>query len=374
VTGKRSGAGSARQGGRPGRAGRAAADPLAEDLDRVLEQTRGLWDELRGGRVFLTGGTGFFGCWLLETLLHANEALGLEAKAVVLTRDPGRFGKKAPHLAGNPAVRLHRGGIRNFRFPRRQFSHLIHAAGYQPPAGESADPLRMTGEMIGGTDRVLRFCAKAGVRKMLLVSTGAVYGACPPGLERIPETFAGSVDPASPSDVYRHVRRMMETLTVLHAAEGKFEAKVARCFSFLGPYLPLDGRFAAGDFIRDALAGGPIVVQGSGKAVRSYLYAADLAAWLWTILFRGESGRPYNVGSETPVTIRRLAEAVSREHDPPPKVLVRGKDVRGAAPDHYVPDTSRTSSELGLKQEMELEEAIRKTMRWNRISNRQTEK
>ena len=80
---------------------------------------------------------------------------------------------------------------------------------------------------------------------------------------------------------------------MVYAVEKNLEAKIARCFSFIGPYLPLDGRFAASDFILDALTKNIITVKGDGKAVRSYLYMADLAQWLWVILFKGISCRPY---------------------------------------------------------------------------------
>ncbi|MGV8080500.1 MAG: NAD-dependent epimerase/dehydratase family protein [Syntrophales bacterium] len=354
--------------------GRTDENPLAEDLDHVLDHTRDLWEELRGGRIFITGGTGFFGCWLLESLLWANRELRLKAKAVVLTRDPGRFVKKAPHLAGDPAVRLLAGDVRTFRFPRGSFSHAIHAAVYQQPEGEQVQPRRMADEMIGVTCRVLDFCEKAGIGKMLLVSTGAVYGPLPDGLDRVAEDYAGSRDPASGEDAYHHVRRIMETLTVLRAEESGFEAKIARCFSFIGPYLPLNGRFAAGDFIRDALAGRTVVVKGDGKAVRSYLYAADLTIWLWTILFRGVSCRPYNVGSESAITILGLAREFAQCSAPPLKVSILGDSVPGTAPNHYVPDTSRAMSELGLTQTIPFYKAVRKTMQWYEESKSEKER
>src|SRR4051812_23570156 len=106
----------------------ADANPLAADLDQILSQTQGLWEPLRGQRIFLTGGTGFFGCWLLESFAHANAALGLNASVVVLTRNPEAFESKAPHLAANPAIRFHKGDICSFEFPKGQFLAVIHAA------------------------------------------------------------------------------------------------------------------------------------------------------------------------------------------------------------------------------------------------------
>src|SRR5437870_3068293 len=101
---------------------------LAEDLEHVLAHTRQLWEELRGERIFITGGTGFFGCWLLESFLWANDRLSLRSRATVLTRDPEQFRKKASHIAEHPAVSLHAGDIRNFAFPNGSFPYLIHAA------------------------------------------------------------------------------------------------------------------------------------------------------------------------------------------------------------------------------------------------------
>jgi nucleoside-diphosphate-sugar epimerase len=346
-------------------------NPLADDLDHILEHTRDLWDELRGQRIFITGGTGFVGCWLLESFAWANDRLDLNAKAMVLSRNPEAFDRRAAHLCHNRAIQFLRGDVKDFPYSEGPFSHLIHSAIYQSPADGRLSKVLMANEMLAGTRRVLDFCAQAHVNKVLLVSTGGVYGGVPSPLTMIPKTmipedYSGSVDPTANASAYLQIRRMMESLHVLYAEENDFEAKIARCFSLLGPYLPLNGRFAVGDFIGDALAGRPITVRGDGKAVRSYLYMADLAIWLWTILIKGISCRPYNVGSETPTTIRALAEEIAHSSVPPLGVSILGEPSSGVAPDYYVPNTSRAQSELSLCQFIPLAEAVGRTMRWYR--------
>src|ERR1700723_3784014 len=105
-----------------------AAKPIrVEDLDHILAHTRELWQEMRGQSVFITGGTGFFGCWLVESFCYVNRVLGLGARATVLSRDPAKFAAKCPHLAGDAAVTLHAGDVRDFDSPAGEFRYVIHA-------------------------------------------------------------------------------------------------------------------------------------------------------------------------------------------------------------------------------------------------------
>jgi dTDP-glucose 4,6-dehydratase len=182
------------------------------------------------------------------------------------------------------------------------------------------------------------------------------------------EDYSGGPDVSSPRSAYAEAKRLAELLCQCVAREKSLEIVIARCFAFVGPYLPIDVHFAAGNFIRDGLAGGPIRVNGDGSPRRTYLYAADLAAWLWTILFRGAPFGVYNVGSESEVTIRELAEAVQAQFDPRPDVLVAKPATAGAPPERYTPSTVRAREELGLRETVPLDEALRRTIRWHQVA------
>lgn len=151
-----------------------------------------------------------------------------------------------------------------------------------------------------------------------------------------------------------------------YEAKYGIEAKIARCFTFIGPYMPLASNYAAGNFIRDGLNGGPIIVRGDGTPYRSYLYAADLVIWLWTILFKGERLRPYNVGSMDSITIGDLAERIAMAFPNPMEVMIAKSSIPGQRDEMYVPDTKRAQKELNLHQWISLEEGIKRTIKWHK--------
>jgi len=339
-------------------------NPLARDLDHILEHTAPIWAELHDSRIFLTGGTGFFGCWLLESFCQAVDRLGLQASLTVLTRSAESFRRKSPHLASHHAVHMMEGDIRTFGFPAGSFTHVIHGAAASSAALYRDQPLEMLDTIVEGTRRTLQFAASAGAQRFLMLSSGSIYGPQAPGIPLVSEEYRGGPDPTDTRSVYAEGKRVAEWLCCQHARAGGFGCPIARGFAFVGPHLPLDTHFAIGNFIGDCLMGRTIEIRGDGTAYRSYLYTADLAIWLWTILVRGASCQAYNVGSERGLSIADLAASVAAELAPSTGIRVLGVPRPGVPPDRYVPDTTRARVELGLQEWIPLEEAIRRTADW----------
>lgn len=339
---------------------------LLDDLNGTIDACESVFRELGDGRLFITGGTGFIGCWLLETLCLAVDRGVSRLSATVLTRDPDAFSRKAPHLAGHSAIQMVRGDVctlRTMSIPGR-FTHLIHAATDASADLNENSPLRMFDTVLTGTREALQFGVDKGVRRVLYLSSGAVYGNQPWEMERVPEDWRGGPNCLDPRATYAEAKRAGELLCVLHARQHGLEIPIARIFALLGPYLSLDIHFAAGNFIRDALGGKPIVVNGNGLPQRSYLYAGDLTTMLWHLLCRGRSAQAYNVGSEESISIADLARRVGKVlHQP--DVEIRGADEAGWNLGRYVPSTEKLKDHLGLTATVSLDESIRRTALWN---------
>lgn len=340
----------------------SAHSPVEADLDRVLTWIGDDLRAIRGTRIFITGGTGFIGTWLLETLAWANARLQLDIRAVVLTRSPGAFAKASPHLASNEAVTFVTGDVRQMPSGLGAFDGMIHAATPASAHLNENAPDVMFDTIVTGGRAVLELASKSGAIPFLFTSSGAVYGHQPQDLSHMPETYGGSPDVLDPRSAYHEGKRVGELQCTLANKAFGLEAKIARIYALVGPYLPLGIHFAMGNFIRDALDGKTISVRGDGTTVRSYLYAADMVAWLWAVYVRGATLRPYNVGSEEATSTADLARRIAAMASEPLRVDIMQQPDPNRRVDRYVPSTERVRTELALEQWTPFDESIRRTM------------
>ncbi len=334
---------------------------IKEDMDEISTVLVPHVALLKGLRILLTGGTGFLGKWLLHTFIQLRKSFDLNSTLTVLSRDPKGFRDSCPEFVDQPGLDLIAGDVRSFTPPAgRTFDFVIHGATAASAKLDQDDPEEMYSVITDGTWHLLEFARRCEARRLLYISSGAVYGTQPPGLSHIPETYEGI-----PTTAYGRGKKASEQLCI-DASTGLLECVIARPFAFVGPYLPLDAHFAIGNFIRDCLGNRPIIIRGDGTPLRSYLYAADLAAGLWTLLLRGEHGRAYNIGSEDAISIRDLACLVRECAGTQNEILIQEQAKEGVLPARYVPSVVRVRQELGLSPRYSLSNAIRRTLAWHR--------
>ena len=283
---------------------------------------------------------------------------------MVLTRDLEAFRAKAPHIATAPEVRFITGDVRTFPFPGGQFTHIIHAATEASLKLNDEQPITMLDTITEGTRRVLDLASQSGTDRFLLTSSGAVYGRQPLDMPEIPESYMGSPNLTDHRSAYGEGKRYAELLCNLYAREHGFTVTSARCFAFVGPHLPINAHFAIGNFLRDGLAGGPIRINGDGTPLRSYLYAADLAAWLWTILVRGENTLAYNVGSDKALSIAEIANKVANSFPNTVQVDIAQAPQEGVLPERYIPSINLARSKLSLDVWTDIDTCVRQTLSW----------
>lgn len=341
-------------------------NPLKEDLDYILSRTVDIWKMFDGRSILITGGTGFFGCWLLESIIWAIGQSGINVKITILTRNPEKFRSKFPHFFGHQSIKFLQGDILDFKFPDETFNYIIHAATDASAQLNEQNPLLMMKTIVTGTKQILDLAVKCKCEKFLLTSSGAVYGKQPSDLPNVPESYNGGPDPLNPQSAYGEGKRAAEQLCSIYQKQFGIDCKIARCFAFVGPYLPLNIHFAIGNFLRDGLHGGPIYINGDGTPYRSYLYAADLVIALLKVLIYGNSCRAYNVGSSKAFSIIEIAQTVASLFNPNPKIIVSKSPTKCELPSYYVPSTKRIEEELAFSTDIDLKKAIQKTISWNK--------
>lgn len=276
----------------------------------------------------------------------------------MLSRNPAEFAGEIPRLALRPEFGWLQGRTENFDFPAGGFDYVIHLA--TPSAAEvGAGDTALLFSALHGMQRILQFARQSGAKRLLLASSGAVYGPQPAYLSHIPEDYSGAPDLRQPTSAYGELKRMSELMC---AMTPDVDCVIARGFAFIGPYLPLSDKFVVGSFIRDALMGDPIRIHGDGTPVRSYLYAADLVIWLVTLLLKGKANHPYNIGSDQPISLAELAKEVAATT--PGTMIDIARAPMAGSREIYVPDIQRARDELDLDVFVPLSLALGRTIDW----------
>lgn len=309
-------------------------------------------------RLLVIGGSGFFGKSILDSYRRgALNHFGITA-ITVMARNAEKLLSEAPDLLSDSISLLNADISTCNSLP---FSDIvIHAATSTDERNYITCAQEERANIKAGINNFCKlapqFCKDA---QIIYISSGAAYGQQPAGIEQVSEEFSlGSIDQLAPQKRdYAAAKRDGEEAIASLGGLG-LRISIARCFSFVGPYLPLDQHFAIGNFIRDGLRGDMIRVNSRSTVYRSYLHSDDLVQWLIRIGQMASSACPiFNVGSDEAISIQDLAKKIASYFE----VDVRFPQIDSALVDRYVPSIEKARA-IGCDIKLHLDDAIKRTI------------
>ena len=310
---------------------------------------------LNSKKILITGGSGFFGKSILSFLKKESNL----SKVIILSRNPDSIKKYFNLNDFNFEIELIPHDIKSEITIKESVDFIIHAATESSTSLSKDNPLLMRDTIVDGTKNVIEFAVKSNAERLLFVSSGAVYGKNSNISSGFKENDFNKLDFLDPLNSYSLSKQHAEHLCALYARKYNISFVIARCFAFVGPYLPLNAHFAIGNFIKEAINGNDIIIKGDGKTIRSYLYADDLAEWLITILLQGNKGEAYNVGSRNKISIYNLAKTVSEALEGQSKIQITGEE--SDIIDSYFPNTEKIMKDLNVIEKHSLVDSIKLT-------------
>jgi dTDP-glucose 4,6-dehydratase len=309
--------------------------------------------------LLVIGGSGFFGKSILDAFSRNLLSPWDVDKVIVMSRSANKLLHDTPDLVG-PNVQLYSADITNTQgLPFADY--VIHAAASTDVRNYLSSPEDEKKNIQAGT---YHYCDLAKIHhtnsKIVYVSSGAVYGVQPSSLDEIDESFVGDLSKMAPGKLDYAVAKQDAENEIVKLGLAGLEVSIARCFAFVGKYLPRDQHFAIGNFIDDVINKRPIVVKANHQVYRSYMYADDLVEWLMTIADYASPKCPiYNVGSDQAVLVSDLAKGLARSYHVPVEIpLIADSDI-----DRYIPSIKKAEKELELLLKYSLTESINETVR-----------
>ena len=306
--------------------------------------------------LLIIGGTGFFGKSILDS--YKRELLNSWKidKVIIMSRNANEFKQNFPELVSN-GVEFLIGDISTIDFlPEADF--VIHAAASTDSSRYIFHSEEEKNNVISGISNYCRLAVKFHKNsRIVFCSSGAVYGFQPENLKFLKEDDdfgeISKLDDVKKS--YAYAKRDSE-LAIQELGKKKLNVVIARCFSFVGRYLPRDRHFAIGNFIANGINGKDINVKADRLVYRSYMYADDLVNWLLTLADYSNTTCPiYNVASDQEVEIRELAHIISKIYNVGVKSV---KFNNNSIKDRYIASIEKAKKELGLSNKYGLKDAI----------------
>jgi dTDP-glucose 4,6-dehydratase len=304
-------------------------------------------------RVLVTGGAGFIGSHLCESLLARGCEVVCMDNLLTGTTD------NIAHIR-DPRFLFIKHDVTNYIVLEGALDYVLHFASPASPIDYLELPIQTLKVGALGTHKALGL-AKARGARFLLASTSEVYG--DPLVHPQREDYWGHVNPVGPRGVYDEAKRFAEAMTMAYHRVHGLDTRIVRIFNTFGPRMRLSDGRAIPTFIRQALDGEALTVYGDGSQTRSFCYVSDLVDGIWKLM-QAPVNDPVNLGNPREMTLLELAKQILRISGSRSEIVFRPLPTDD--PKVRQPDIGRARRLLGWEPRVDLEEGLRRTVDWYR--------
>ena len=305
-------------------------------------------------RFFVTGGAGFIGSNYVEHLLN-----NVEAVTAVTIFDKFTYAanpKNYKDFVGDPRLSVIKGDICDSELLEKSMAghdFVVHFAAESHVDRSIDDASAFVETNVLGTFRVLEACRKAGIRKVIHVSTDEVYGS-------LNEASADEVFPLEPNSPYAASKAASDLLARSYFATHGLDVRTTRCCNNYGKYQFPEKVIPV--FINKLKSGQKLPIYGDGMNIREWIHVSDHARGIQVVLEKGQPGEIYNIGSGNHLSNNDLASEII-------KVMGFAQDMKSFVKDRqghdfrYSVDSSKIES-IGFKRSIDLKDGLSQTIDW----------
>lgn len=302
------------------------------------------------GRILVTGGAGFLGTYICETLLSdGHEVIAMDNQVSGRTDN-------LEDIFYHDRFSYYDYDVTEFIHVSGDLDWVLHLASLASPVFYKEHQIKTLKVGALGTHKTLGL-AKEKNAKYLFTSTSEVYG--DPEVNPQPEDYRGNVDPYGPRSCYDESKRYGEALVRAYRDEHNLDVRVARIFNTYGPRMRVDDGRVIPTFIRQAIKGEPLTVHGDGEQSRSFCYVSDLISGI-VALMDCDVQTPVNLGNPDERTINKLAEVILDITNSSSEIVHEERPPQD--PEVRRPDLEKARRELHWAPKVELEEGIERTL------------
>jgi len=300
-------------------------------------------------RVLVTGGAGFLGSHLCESLLSHGHS--------VICLDNLYTGSKdnIQHLLGNPKFEFLRHDV---TFPiYLEVDAVFNLACPASPVHYQRNPVQTLKTSVHGAINLLGLAKRVGAI-YIQASTSEVYG--DPAISPQDEEYWGNVNPIGERSCYDEGKRAAETLTNDYRRQYGVDTRIARIFNTYGPRMQINDGRVVSNFIVQALRGEEITIYGDGSQTRSFCYVDDLIDGLMALFMSNNLPGPINLGNPQPQTMLELASRIISLTKSDSTIAYR--DLPIDDPKKREPNISLARDKLGWSPKIDLDDGLLSTI------------